>query len=286
MAGMNSTAILVTGATGNLGRAVVEALRKNGFKVKAGSTNPQKTAWPPGVQAVKVVYEDPNTTDEALKGTQGIFLLAPPLDPDAPAKLIPVIDKAKSSFVGHIVFVSALGVDQNEHAPLRIIERHLMASGMSHTILRANFFMENFSTGFIAPMIAQGGIFLAAGDGKTSFISTADIADTAAQAFKTGSTGMEYNLTGPNALDHTEVAQILSDVSGKDIKYFSLTEEAMLKGARDNGMPEGAVQYLATLYSVVRNGWAATITEDVLRVTGKDPIPFAEFARKNASVWK
>ncbi len=286
MAGLNSKTILVTGATGNLGRAVVEALCKNGFNVKAGSTNPQKTPWPPGVEAAKVVYEDPNTINEALKGTQGLFLLAPPLDPDAPAKLIPFIDKAKSAFVGHIVFISALGVDKDEQAPLRIIERHLMGSGMSYTILRANFFMENFSTGFIAPMIAQGGIFLAAGDGKTSFISTADIAEVAAQAFKRESTGMEYNLTGPNALDHTEVALILSDVSGKDIKYFALTEEAMLRGARENGMPEGAVQYLATLYSVVRNGWMATITEDVLRVTGKAPIPFAEFARKNASAWK
>jgi uncharacterized protein YbjT (DUF2867 family) len=86
--------------------------------------------------------------------------------------------------VDHIVFISALGVDQNEEAPLRIIERHLMNSGVNHTIIRPNFFMENFSTGFIAPMIAQGGVFLAAGDGKTSFISTRDIAEAAAVAFE------------------------------------------------------------------------------------------------------
>ncbi len=286
MTGKNAKTILVTGATGNLGRAVVRTLANKGFEVKAGSTKPEKAPVLTDVAAVKVVYEDPGTVAAALAGVAGLFLVAPLLDTEAPAKLIPVIDQAREAGLRHIIFNSALGVDQNEAAPLRVIERYLMASGVNYTILRPNFFMENFSTGFIAPMIAQGGIFLAAGDAKTSFISTADIAEVAAQAFQNERYGMAYNLTGPEALDHAEVARIISAVSDKEITYHPVSEEAMLRGARDSGLPEGAVQYMAVLYDAVRHGWMAAVTEDVKKATGQEPISFAEFARKNAACWK
>ncbi len=281
----DSKKILVTGATGNLGSAVVEALTGKGFDVKAGSTNPVKAEIPLGVEAVKVVYEEPDSINKALKGVSGLFLIAPPMDPEAPSKLIPVIDKAKAAGIDHIVFNSALGVDHNEEAPLRIIEQYLKASGVNYTILRPNFFMENFSTGFIAPMIADGGIFLAADDGKTSFISTKDIAEVAALAFQHKRFGVEYNLTGPDALDHTQAANIISENTGKDVKFHALREEEMLQGARDNGMTEGAVQYMAILYSAVREGLMGAITNDVKKATGKEPISFTEFVRNNAMRW-
>jgi uncharacterized protein YbjT (DUF2867 family) len=208
------------------------------------------------------------------------------LDPEAPAKLNPVIDQAKSEGVAHIVFISALGADQNEAEPLRIIEKHLMSSGVNYTILRPNFFMENFSTGFIAPMIAQGGIYLAADDAKTSFISTADIAAVTVSAFAEGHYGAEYNLTGPEALDHSQVAGMISEITGKTISYPALPEEAMLAGAREQGMPEGAVAYMAILYQAVRSGWVAAVTDDVQKATGRPAITFGEFVRKSADHWR
>jgi uncharacterized protein YbjT (DUF2867 family) len=286
MSGKIAKTILVTGATGNLGRAVVRALANQGFDVKAGSTKPEKASPLPGVKRVQVVYEEPDTVAAALVGVDGLFLVAPPLDFEAPAKLKSAIDQARSAGLGHIIFNSVLGIDQNEEAPLRVIERYLMSSGVNYTILRPNFFMENFSTGFIAPMITQGGIFLAAGDAKTSFISTTDIAEVAAQAFQNERYAMAYNLTGPEALDHAEVARIISVVSGREVTYHALSETAMLQGARDNGLPESAVQYLAVLYDAVRQGWMAAVTEDVKKATGQAPISFAEFARKNTACWK
>jgi uncharacterized protein YbjT (DUF2867 family) len=286
MTGTISKTILVTGATGNLGRAVVQALGERGFQVKAGSTKPERASRLPGVAPVKVVYEEPDTVIAALEGVDGLLLVAPPLDPEAPDKLRPVIDQARSRGIGHVIFISVLGADQDEAMPLRVIEGYLLAAGVNYTILRPNFFMENFSSGFVGPMISQGGIFLAAGDGKTSFISTADIATVAALAFQQERYGMTYNLTGPSALDHAEVAKIISEVSGKAITYQALSEDAMLQGARANGMPESAVQYLAALYRPVRQGLMSTVTEDVQQVTGKAPISFAEFARGSASFWK
>jgi uncharacterized protein YbjT (DUF2867 family) len=281
-----SGAILVTGAAGKLGGAVVRALLEQDVRVIAGTTRPESAVIPGGAQIVKIDYELPPTVESALKGADGLFLVAPPLDVAAPAKLKPVIEQAGKAGVKHIVFTSALGVDQNEAAPLRVVEKYLMGSGINYTILRPNFFMENFSTGFLAPMIAQGGIFLAAGDGRTSFISVEDIAAVAAAAFKQAVYGAEYNLTGPAALDHAQVASILSEVSGKTIRYHALTEDAMLQGARDQGLSESAAGYMAMLYQVVRKGWAEGITDDVQKVLGRPPIGFGDFAQKNAAVWK
>ncbi len=279
--------ILVTGASGNLGRAVVQALADRGFRVKAASRHSKALAAREGIEAVTLDYESPRTFDGALAGVDGVFLVAPPMDPGAPAKLMPLIEGAKAAGVGHVVFTSALGVDQNEQAPLRVIERALMDSGVPYTILRPNFFMENFSTGFIVPMIKHNaGIFLAADDGKTSFISVVDIANVAAIAFADQHYGKEYNLTGPEALDHAQVARIISETTGKEVVYHAMPEEAMLQGARDNGMPEPAVQYMAVLYAVVRAGYAAVVTDDVERITGRKPLTFDAFVKDNVECWQ
>ncbi len=279
--------VLVTGASGNLGREVVKALSDKGYRVKTATRDVRKISLRDRVTAVRFDYAEPGTFAEALREAAGLLLVAPPMDREAPTKLAPFVKKAKEAGVEHVVFVSALGVDQNEQAPLRVIERALMDSGLAYTILRPNFFMENFSTGFIAPTICnQRGIFLAAGEGKTSFISTKDIAVVAAKVFAAGPQGKEYNLTGPEALDHTQVAAILSRTIGREIRYHALSEDAMLQGARNQGLPEDVVQYLGALYAVVRAGYMAAVTNDVESVTGAKPINFETFARNNSSFWK
>ncbi|WFB35813.1 SDR family oxidoreductase [Kiritimatiellota bacterium B12222] len=277
--------VFVTGATGNLGQAVVEALKTKNIDVKAGARHPERLA--DGIKAVRFDYEDPTTFASALDEVQGVFLQAPSMESAAPEIMKPFIDQAKLAGIQHIVLNSALGVDANEAAPLRVVERMLMETGIAYTILRPNFFMENFSIGFIAPMIAHSGaFFLAADDAKTSFISVKDIASVVATSFAEGLTGKAFNLTGSRALDRQEVASIISEAAGKPIAYNAIPEEAMLEGARANGMPEGAVQYMAGLYQAVRNGWTEATTSDVEAVTGSAPITFEAFAKENAGLWK
>jgi uncharacterized protein YbjT (DUF2867 family) len=185
------------------------------------------------------------------------------------------------------VFISAFGVNHNEQAPLRIVEHHVMDSGLPYTILRPNFFMENFSEGFLSGTIkGQNGIFLAAGDGKTSFVSVQDIAAIALAAFQTPLVGQELDLTGPAALDHSEAAKIISEVSGRPVAYHSLTEEQMVAGARAAGMPETAIGYLTVLYGAVRGGYAAAVTPDFENVTGRKRTTFTEFAQAAVAAWK
>lgn len=239
------------------------------------------------MDAVRWDYTDAATLAPALAGVGGLLLMAPPLDPDAAAKLGPAVARAKEAGVEHIVFISAFGVNHSEQAPLRIIEHRVMDSGIPYTILRPNFFMENFSQGFLAGTIkGQNGIFLAAGDGKTSFISVRDVAAAALAAFRKPLTGQEFDLTGPEALDHSQAAAIISEVSGRPVAYHPLTEEQMVEGARAAGVPEAAIGYITVLYGVVRAGYAAAVTPDFERVAGRRPTTFREFAQANAAAWK
>ena len=267
--------ILVTGASGNLGRAAVAALNNAGFIVRAASRQPQTLE-----NSVLFDYTDHTTHEAAIKGAQGVLLIAPPLDPDAPEKLIPAIDACKFLDVRHIIFISALGVYADEKSPLRIIERHLMDCGVGYTIIRPNFFAENFTTGFLAPMVASGRISVAADNGKTSFISTVDIAAVVTAAFSHGPHNRSHNLTGPASLDYTEAAAILSQGLGTKVAYLPISEEEMVQGAIKNGLPAAAAQYLALLYSGVRNGWFDIVTNDVQQVTGQAPRSLADVVAK------
>lgn len=279
--------ILVTGATGNVGREVMTHLLKNGYKIRAATRHPEKAKFPDGVKAVPMDYNDMSSVEAAVMAVYGIFLIAPPMDPKAEEKLIPAIDRAKRAGVMHIVFNSVLGADRDEQIAVRKVERHLFNSGVKYTIVRPNFFMENFSNGYATQTIRnQHGIFLAAGDAKTSFISTRDIGEVVAATFAEKHFGKDYDLTGPEALDHNQVAKIISDVTGEKITYHKLTEEQMLQGLRDSGAPEDAVRFAGALFAGVRDGLVSRVTRDVEQLIRRKPTTFEQFAKTHASAWK
>jgi uncharacterized protein YbjT (DUF2867 family) len=277
--------ILVTGASGVLGRAIVAALSDANIVVRQAVRSLEKAK--PGLECVRLDYFEPATIPPAMSGVRGLLLMAPPLDSDAVSKLNPVIACAKSQGVEHIVMISAFGVNHNEQAPLRVVERLVIDSGVPYTILRPNFFMENFSEGSLSGSIKrQNAIFVAAGDGKMSFISGRDIAASVVAAFQTPLAAGEFDLTGAEALDYSEIAKVIGEVSGRPVAYHSLTDEQMIAGARAAGMPESAAGYLSVLYGVVRAGYAAAVTSDVETVTGRKPVNFRAFAELAAPAWE
>jgi uncharacterized protein YbjT (DUF2867 family) len=278
--------ILVTGATGQVGGAVARALMDRGINVRAATRKTTALRWTDRLQPVVFDFEDPGLHKAALDGISGLFLIAPPLDFEAPAKLIPFIDRAREMRVGHVVFISALRADKYEESPLGAIERHLRESGLAYTILRPNFFMDNFTSGWAASMIRRGELSLPAGDGKTSFISVGDIAEVAASAFQKKLHGAEYDLTGPEALTYGQSAEIISDVCGWTVTYRPISEMEMMQAARKGGMPESAVRYMARLFDLVRSGLMAEITDKARELTGRAPVSFREFMLKKADICK
>ena len=151
---------------------------------------------------------------------------------------------------------------------------------MPYTFLRPSWFMQNFSSGFIAPMIlGMGGIFLPAADAKTSFIDVRDIAAVGIAALtEPGHAGKAYALTGGQAFTYGEAAEILSLAAGKPIHYVALSEEDFSSSLAAQGWQPGQIAMFAGLFQGVRQGWAAPVSPDVAAVLGRAPITLEQFA--------
>lgn len=263
-------------------------LQQAGVSVKAATRNPAQYAGSAGVTPVEFDLEQSETFEPALAGVDRVFAIAKSGDAQPQAKLNPLIDAARSAGVRHVALLTARGVEMSEDIGLRKVERHLMASGLAYTILRPTWYMQNFSVGFIRPMIAQtGAIFLAAGDGKTSFIHTDDIAAVAAAALtRPGHEGQEYTLTGGRALSYGEAADIISAASGRPIGYVPISSDQMRQSLIGGGWPPESADFMTGLFYPVQQGWAAGVSPDVALVLGRQPITFEQFAAENAAVWQ
>ena len=282
-----SKKILVLGSTGNVGSKVVNYLLDKKQYVKAavrpGKSLSQKSEF---IEQVEFDYTNKATFDMAFEGVDRIFFLSPPLDHEAPQKLNPFIDAAKAKGIKRFVLLSALGVDKAEGSALEIVEKHLKNSNVDYTIVRPTFFMENFSQGWMAPSIKQGTLYVSAGEGKTGFIASENIAEVVATVLSSsGHEKKEYNLTGPSLLDYHEVVKIISEKTGRNIKYIPISDADMRAGAKQNGMPDSAIEYLSTLYHSVSAGYTAVLTNEVKNITGKEPISLSAFAEKNKEKW-
>jgi uncharacterized protein YbjT (DUF2867 family) len=283
-----SKKVLVVGATGKVGRETTAQLVARGVAVRAATRNPQAYKGPRGAEAVELDFDRPATFDAAVRGVDGLFLMTRPGEPEPEKSLVPLFDKAKAAGAKRVVLLTALGVDQAEGLGLRKVEKHVLASGLPATILRPNWFMQNFSHGFIRDAIrAMGGIYVPAGNAKVSFIDARDIGAVGAAALVDDQhAGKEYALTGPRALDHSEAAAILSKSAGRTIPYVAIGEDEARKGLAQAGFPPAGVEFMVGLFQAVRAGYNSVVTSDVKRALGREPVSFEQFADQNAAAWR
>ncbi len=279
-----SEKIAVFGSTGNIGGLLTQKLAAAGYNVSGITRDKSKAISSGNISYIQYDYHKDEIPEELFTGTDRIFLASAPLDKFAPEFLNPVINRAKESGVKHIVFLSAMGANLADEAPLNIIEKHLKSSGLNYTILRPTFFMENFYPGFLSETIKGAGkIFVAADEKKSAFISSNDIAVAAFSVITSDKFfGGEYDMTGPETLTYSEAAKILSDKSGKQIEYVPISEDDMKNAMLDNGAPESVVEYLAGLFASVRAGYADRLTDGVETLTGRKPESLTEYAEKVA----
>src|SRR5437016_14444835 len=221
--------VLVTGATGTIGRDVAKQLARKGAAVRAGVRDQAKARKQFGADIALATFdfEDAASFPGALKGVEKVFLL-PPLMPNQVEVTNAFVDAAKRAGVRHIVKLSAIGADASPpytfgkwHAAN---EQHIRESGLAFTFLRPNSFMQNFIT-YFPP--SDGAIYLPWGNGTASFVDTRDVASVAADVLTSdGHEGKIYTLTGPVALGIADVARILAGVAGRDINYVDCPETA------------------------------------------------------------
>jgi uncharacterized protein YbjT (DUF2867 family) len=284
-----SKPILVTGATGTIGRDVAKRLSEKGASVRAVVRDQAKARKQFGsnIALAPFDFENDKTFSGALEGVEKVFLL-PPLLPNQLEVMNVFVDAAKRAGVRHIVKLSAIGVD-DERRPTAIEghaanEQHIRESGIAFTFLRPNSFMQNFLT-YFPPR--NGAIYLPWGNGTASFVDTRDIASVAAKVLTSdGHEGKIYTLTGPATLGIAEVARILSEVTGREFKYVDVPEATARDGMLQAGVPQWQTDLVMELHAVNKqNRWSA-VTSDIENVTGTPPTDFAQFARDHADKFR
>src|SRR5258707_14714445 len=255
--------ILITGASGTVGREVLREVAQIGVKFCAMYRSKEEAAKvSPGIRTVVADFSDAKSLQGALEGVESVFLVCSPVQ-----QLVELegnmIDACKKAGVKKIVLNSALGAgDYDKSFPSwhRKVEDKLKASGIESVILRPNGFMQNTIT-YLAPSIrAQGVFYDAMGDAKTSYIDVRDVAALAAKTLTTdGHPGKTYELNGPQASPQDDLAKRIAAKSGREVKHVNIPREAHQKAMLDLGMPAWQVTALIELQDYYVSGRAAAV---------------------------
>ena len=268
--------ILITGASGNVGRAVLEEVRKSGkpFRAMYRSQDDASKA-PAGTPTVIADFADKDSLQKALAGVDSVYLVCSPV-PDLVKLESNVIDACLEAGVKHVVLNSALGAeDYQKSFPVwhRQVENKLKSSGLEYTILRPNGFMQNIAA-YQAPSIrAQSAFYAAMGSAPTSFIDVRDIAVVAAKALTApvAHAGKTYELNGPEAVTYAELAKRISKVANRTITYVDIPESAQQKSMLDLGMPAWQVTALLELQQYYTGGRGGEVTNVLPQLLGHYP---------------
>jgi uncharacterized protein YbjT (DUF2867 family) len=277
--------VLVTGATGNVGSAVVRELLERGAAVRAFVRDPA-AALPEGVELAVGDFEDPSSIRAALDGVDRVFLSSA----DGPRKVeheTAVIDAA----AGVELVVKASTLSARPGSPLKPFdwngrsEAHLRGSGVPSVVLASGFYMTNLLAA-AEPVRAQGVLPAPAGQGRIAMIDPRDVGAVAAAVLTgSGHEGRTYRLTGPEAIGYRQLASELAKATGAPVEYVDVPPDAAREGLAASGMPDWLVDHLDGAFALLRDGALEETTDTVRVITGRDPRSFAEFARDHAEAF-
>lgn len=282
--------ILITGASGNVGKTVLQAVAKSGAKHRAMYRSPAEAAKASaGTETVVADFAKPETLGAALKNVDSVYLVCSPV-PELVQLESNMIDACVAAGVKHVVQNSALGAgDYDKSFPSwhRKVEDKLKGTRLSWTILRPNSFHQNV-VAFFAPTIRTQGVFYnSMRDAKNSLLDVRDIAAVAAKSLAGGEhAGKIYELNGPEAINYTELAAKISKMAGREVKYVDIPMDAQKKAMLEQGMPEWLTTALLDLQQYYVSGKGGETDGLLARLLGRAPITMDEFLKENAAEFR
>lgn len=282
--------VVVTAASGHVGREVVRVLSAKGHSVRAAgpSLSALRAAHGDGVEAARLDFCDQSTFQEALAGSSGLFLVRPPAIAEVKSTLLPFIDAAVNSGVQHVVFLSVIGAGENPLVPHYQVEQHLRSKVEGYTFLRPGFFSQNLGSAYRDDIASDGKLFVPVAHGRIAFVDIRDVAEVAAVVFADPAAhrGKAYTLTGPEAVSFEEVAELLSEVLGRRIKYEPASVVSFVRHLHDRGLPLSQVAVQTVLHVGLRYGQAEHVDPTLEQLLGRRGHTVERYVRDHHNLWR
>ena len=276
--------ILVTGATGQLGRLVVQSLLERGAdpqSIVAGARDTAKAA-DLDVRVAQLDYTDPRSIAAALDGVDSVLLISSSEVGQRVPQHRAVIDAAKDAGVSKFVYTSAPKATTSdlvlapEH---KATEEAIAEAGLPAVILRNNWYTENYAAD-LARAADTGVVAAGAGDGRVASASRKDFADAAAAVLlEDGHIGQIYELGGDVAWTYDDLAAAIAEISGREVEYRRLTPDEQAETLRAAGLDEGTVGFVVALDAGIAGGALADTDGTLARLIGRPTTPRADGLR-------
>ena len=278
---------LIAGASGNVASRVASSLAEQGNRVHAITSKAERAGKVEG--NLHWVCADPSQGKDVadiFAGVDRAFLYVPPGYAAQDTFLAPLLQAAVDHKLEKVVLLTAFGANADENSPLRLAERQLEQSGIAYNIVRPNWFMQNFSSFWLQGINEQNAILLPTAQAKGSFIDVRDIADVVVRLIATDDLNNQaFDITGSQALDHDEVAAILSRVTGRHIVYQQIAPQQLKEGLLQAGLPEDYADFLLLILSYFAQGHSEAVTGSVKALLGREPITFEQYANDYRAAW-
>lgn len=275
--------ILVTGASGTTGRPIVEALLARGSAVRTATRGEEPVD--PRAEHRRFDWMDPGTYDAVLEGVERAYVLAPGLVADPSEIVLSFLRRGLALGLRRVVLLSSSAIEEGQ-AGLGRIHGFLRARVPQWTVLQPSWFMQNLvdtRTHHHRSLVEEGRLVTATGEGRVGFVDARDIAAVGACALAdSASPDAGLRITGPRALTYAEVAAIVGEITGDDVRHEHVDRQGVIEHMMEASIPRSYASLLADLEERIRRGEEGEVTDVVERVTGRAPRSLEAFAREHA----
>ena len=283
--------ILITGATGKTGSATAKSLGEKGETFRALIRNEEKKEGLESLGGEVVIGSIENTevVNQSMQGVKTVLVLLPNSESQLALEK-QLVDSAKQAGVERIVKMSSIEATPDATSPIPKLhlesEEYIKQSGLAWTMIKPNFYMQNLlaSAGTIKE---QGKIFLPMGDGKTGMIDTTDVGKVLAKVLsEDGHESMNHEITGPEILSFYEVAEIFSQVLGKQVDYVDVPMDAYKETLGQFLTNQWHLDAVIDLFKGIAEGGIEDKTDTFNELMGESPKSLSQFLAENSFIFK